>query len=310
MTVWSLETTVFSVRSLLPASSLGFCLKKVIACPDSCYVIDCRIFHLFAFLIKGLLLKYTSGSSDSSAMTSIFQWVLKHLAVLKEIFELFTHQNSPDAVDSSHIINKYNRLSSICSHTVHTHALWRYVSNHVVCVKSWSVPSLLHTVLFFFWSLIFVLSLNSPLFQDFIVYVLANSKLFFLYFEAPVFCGLHLHDFLMKGDFLDWGKNLSWIHHSFLWSSRSSGVSELSSVFFRFKNVVDLTSPNVFAVSLMVLFRFFCLMTHFTASDGSMDFILRNKELDNGGADTQNETKCKQKTHGTKKSRRDPDKVK
>ena len=52
--------------------------------------------------------------------------------------------------------------------------------------------------------------------------------------------------------------------------------SEVRSFFLRMFQTVDLATPNVFAISLMGLFRFFSLMMAcFTDSDSSLDLMLR-----------------------------------
>ncbi len=141
----------------------------------------------------------------------------------------------------------------------------------VVCLGSWAVPFLLHTLLFpsLWYKLILVSSVHRMLFQNcegFFRCRLANSNLAFLFLRLTN--GLHLvvnplyslwwsllwlltltHIHLPPGE-CSWSGQLLWRVFSspgkeffghppqlFSWSSGSFGVAELTGAFLLFKNV-------------------------------------------------------------------------
>ncbi len=174
----------------------------------------------------------------------------------------------------SAVTSSINTREPIPLAAIHAHAMTLpppCFTDEVVCLGSWAVPFLLHTLLFpsLWYKLILVSSVHRILFQNcegFFRCRLANSNLAFLFLRLTN--GLHLvvnplyslwwslllivdwhtYTYLLEsvldlancceGCFLHQGKNSSVIHHScFPWSSGSFGVAELTGAFLLFKNV-------------------------------------------------------------------------
>ncbi len=174
----------------------------------------------------------------------------------------------------SAVTSSINTREPVTLAAIHAHAMTLpppCFTDEVVCLGSWAVPFLLHTLLFpsLWYKLILVSSVHRMLFQNcegFFRCRLANSNLAFLFLRLtnglhlvvnPLYslvkssldCWLwHTYTYLLEsvldlancceGCFLHQGKNSSVIHHScFPWSSGSFGVAELTGAFLLFKNV-------------------------------------------------------------------------
>ncbi len=169
----------------------------------------------------------------------------------------------------SAVTSSINTREPVPLAAIHAHAMTLpppCFTDEVVCLGSWAVPFLLHTLLFpsLWYKLILVSSVHRMLFQNcegFFRCRLANSNLAFLFLRLTN--GLHLvvnplyslwwslllivdfdttYTYLLEsvldlancceGCFLHQGKNYSVIHHScFPWSSGSFGVAELTGAF-------------------------------------------------------------------------------
>ncbi len=214
----------------------------------------------------------------------------------------------------SAVTSSINTREPVPLAAIHAHAMTLpppCFTDEVVCLGSWAVPFLLHTLLFpsLWYKLILVSSVHRMLFQNcegFFRCRLANSNLAFLFLRLTN--GLHLVWTLCihSGEVFSWLLTLTHIHlppgecsdlanclkdvfftrERILRSSTTvvfrglPGLlvllsSPVRSFFLRMFQTVVLATPNVFAISLMGLFCFFSLMMAcFTDSDSSLDLIL------------------------------------
>ncbi len=215
----------------------------------------------------------------------------------------------------SAVTSSINTREPVPLAAIHAHAMTLpppCFTDEVVCLGSWAVPFLLHTLLFpsLWYKLILVSSVHRMLFQNcegFFRCRLANSNLAFLFLRLTN--GLHLvvnplyslwWSLLLIVDF-DTHTPTSW-RVFLIWPTVVKGVfftrerilrssttvvfrglpgllvllsSPVRSFFLRMFQTVVLATPNVFAISLMGLFCFFSLMMAcFTDSDSSLDLIL------------------------------------
>ncbi len=212
----------------------------------------------------------------------------------------------------SAVTSSINTREPVPLAAIHAHAMTLpppCFTDEVVCLGSWAVPFLLHTLLFpsLCYKLILVSSVHRMLFQNcegFFRCCLANSNLAFLFLRLMVYIlwwTLCIH----SGEVFSW--LLTWTHihlppgecswsGQLLWRVFSSPGKEffshpaqlfsvvfrvflcyspVRSFFLRMFQTVVLATPNVFAISLMGLFCFFSLMMAcFTDSDSSLDLIL------------------------------------
>ncbi len=214
----------------------------------------------------------------------------------------------------SAVTSSINTREPVPLAAIHAHAMTLpppCFTDEVVCLGSWAVPFLLHTLLFpsLWYKLILVSSVHRMLFQNcegFFRCRLANSNLAFLFLRLTN--GLHLvvnplyslwWSLLLIVDF-DTHTPTSW-RVFLIWPTVVKGVfftrerilrssttvvfrglpgllvllsSPVRSFFLRMFQTVVLATPNVFAISLMGLFCFFSLMMAcFTDSDSSLDLI-------------------------------------
>ncbi len=253
----------------------------------------CITVHFFPFKTLWLLLQYALGHCPS-ALWSAVQWVLKHLAEYEQIILPETLQNSSAALSA--VTSSINTRKPVPLAAIHAHAMTLpppCFTDEVVCLGSWAVPFLLHTLLFpsLWYKLILVSSVHRMLFQNcegFFRCRLANSNLAFLFLRLTN--GLHLVvnplyslwwslllivDFdthtptswrvfliwptVVKGVFFTRERNSSVIHHSCFRGLPGLLVllsSPVRSFFLRMFQTVVLATPNVFAISLMGLFCF------------------------------------------------------
>ncbi len=197
----------------------------------------------------------------------------------------------------SAVTSSINTREPVPLAAIHAHAMTLpppCFTDEVVCLGSWAVPFLLHTLLFpsLWYKLILVSSVHRMLFQNgegFFRCRLANSNLAFLFWGSPMvyilWWTLCIHsgevfDLIVDFDthtptswrvFLIWPtvvKGVFFTRERILRSSTTvvfrglPGLlvllsSPVRSFFLRMFQTVVLATPNVFAISLMGLFCFF-----------------------------------------------------
>ncbi len=214
----------------------------------------------------------------------------------------------------SAVTSSINTREPVPLAAIHAHAMTLpppCFTDEVVCLGSWAVTFLLHTLLFpsLWYKLILVSSVHRMLFQNcegFLDVVWQTLIWPSCFWGSPMVYILWWTLCIHSGEVFSWLLTLTHIHlppgecswsGQLLWRVFSSPGKEffghppqLFSVVFRvfwccwahgaflllrmFQTVV-LATPNVFAISLMGLFCFFSLMMAcFTDSDSSLDLIL------------------------------------
>ncbi len=165
--------TVFSSCLFLGHFPFSFVFSKWNACSigfrSGDWLGHCITVHFFPFKTLWLLLQYALGHCPS-ALWSAVQWVLKHLAEYEQIILPETLQNSSCCFLSA-VTSSINTREPVPLAAIHAHAMTLpppCFTDEVVCLGSWAVPFLLHTLLFpsLWYKLILVSSVHRMLFQN------------------------------------------------------------------------------------------------------------------------------------------------